>query len=98
MGGVKASEVCDITMELYHYCIQKNIRIQASHIYGQFNTHADALSCRSRDHCYSLPSHILNLISKKLPFTPVIDLFASRLNFELRKYFSEGPAGMPQGL
>ena len=91
MGGVKALEVNEIIIELFNFCMNKNINIQASHICGHFNTQADALSRRSRDHCYSLPSHIFKLICNKMFFSSIIDLFASRLNYKLHNYYSEGP-------
>ena len=91
MGGVIALEVNEIIIELFNFCMNKNINIQASHICGRFNTQADNLSRRSRDHCYSLPSNFFKLIRNKMCFSPIIDLFASRLNFKLHNYYSEGP-------
>ena len=44
MGGVKALEVNEIIIELFNFCMNKNINIQASHICGHFNTPADVLS------------------------------------------------------
>ena len=41
MGGVKALEVNELIIELFNYCINRNINIQASHICGRLNTQAD---------------------------------------------------------
>ena len=91
MGGVRSPEICEIIFELYEFCIARNIRIHASHLAGRFNTHADALSRRSRDHCYSLPKSLFSQLSALISFIPEIDLFASRLNYKIHDYFSEGP-------
>ena len=91
MGSVRSRVICDIIIELYEFCNSRNIRIQASHLAGRFNSHADALSRKSRDHCYSLPSALFSSISDIIPFVPQIDLFASRLNNLVSTYYSEGP-------
>ena len=68
MGGVKALEVNELIIELFNYCINRNINIQASHICGRLNTQDDYLSHRSRDLCYALPPHIFNLFVIKCIF------------------------------
>ena len=91
VGGVRSPDICDIVIELYDFCNSRNIRIQASHLAGRFNSHADALSRKSRDHCYSLPHALFSHILDNISFVPIIDLFASRLNNLLQDYYSEGP-------
>ena len=91
MGGVKNHSISDITKEIYEFCIQKSIHIQASHLCGRLNSRADALSRRSRDHCYSLPLKIFSKLCEIFNFNPEIDLFAFRINNKLPNYFSEGP-------
>ena len=91
MGGVKNPSISDIIKEIYEFCIEKSIRIQASHLCGRLNSRADALSRRPRDHCYSIPLKIFSKLCEIFNFNPEIDLFASRINNKLPNYFSEGP-------
>ena len=76
---------------MYDFCISKEIRIYARFLCGRKNVRADTLSRRPRDHCYSLPNYIFSYICDRIIFSPVIDLFASRINHKLDNYFSEGP-------
>ena len=91
MGGVRSQAICDIILDLYEFCIARDIRIKASHLAGRFNSYADALSRKSRDHCYSLPPDLFSEISAQISFVPQVDLFASRLNYLVSNYYSEGP-------
>ena len=97
MGGVKSQKVTKLIIELYEFCIEKGFRIQATHLSGRLNVQADALSRRSRDHCYSLPSPLFSILCEKISFTPLIDLFASRINTKLKVYFSDGPDPFASG-
>ena len=91
LGGVKNTIISNIIKEIYDFCIFKNLRIQASHLSGRLNSRADSLSRRSRDHCYSIPLKIFKQICNIFSISPLVDLFASRLNNKLPNYFSEGP-------
>ena len=91
LGGVRSEEIFSVISELYDFCIKRNLRIQASHIRGCLNSHADSLSRKTREHSYSIPKDLFSFICDKILFKPVIDLFASRLNHKLPLYFSEGP-------
>ena len=97
MGGVRSPAICDVIFQLYDFCIERNIIIRAAYLCGRLNTHADALSRRTRDHCYALPSHLFSSICDIIPFSPVIDLFASSNNNKLPVYFSEGPDPFASG-
>lgn len=91
LGGVKNTIISNLIKEIYDFCILKSLRIQASHLSGRLNSRADSLSRRSRDHCYSIPLKIFKQICKIFSISPLVDLFASRLNNKLPNYFSEGP-------
>ena len=97
MGGVKSQKVTKLIFELYEICIEKGFRIKATHLSGRLNVQADALSRKSRDHCYSIPSPLFSLLCEKISFTPLIDLFASRINNKLKVYFSDGPDPFASG-
>ena len=96
MGG-RSSEISNIIIDLYEFCIQNEIRIQAMYLCGRKNVRADALSRRPRDHCYSLPPIIFSDLCDRFSFIPVTDLFASRVNHKLPNYFSDGPDPFASG-
>ena len=58
---------------------------------GRLNVRADALSRRARVHAYSIPSKLFDFICNHFQCSPKIDLFASRLNFKVSNYISQGP-------
>ena len=91
LGGVKNTIISNIIKEIYDFCILNSLSIQASHLSGRLNSRADSLSRRSRDHCYSIPLKFFKQICNIFSISPLVDLFASRLNNKLPNYFSEGP-------
>ena len=97
LGGVRSREVSDLTIEIYNFCIARNLAIRASFLRGRSNTRADALSRLPRSHCYSLPPHLFDLICSHFDLHPEIDLFASRQNYKLPRYFSLGPDPLAEG-
>ena len=96
LGGVKSQEVSDLMIELYNFCLVRNLSIKASFLRGRCNNRADALSRRSRTHCYSLPSDLFLDICKYFNINPVIDLFADRHNMKIPRFFSESPDPLAQ--
>ena len=90
-GGVRSSTITNLVFELYEFCLARNILIKASFLKGRFNSRADALSRRADYHSYSLPSSLFLYLCNSFTIFPEIDLFASRLNYKLNIYFSEGP-------
>ena len=90
-GGVRSPDITDLVVELYDFCLLRGISIKASYLEGRRNVRADALSRRSRDHCYSLPSHLFLHFCSHFNISPLIDLFASRENAKLNCYISDGP-------
>ena len=89
--GGRSPHIFEVMCDIFQFCIDHRIRLVASHLSGRLNTHADELSRRSRDHAYALPSSLFSFICDIIPFTPVVDLFASRLNHKLPAYYSAGP-------
>ena len=54
-GGTASKILCDLAIELWEFCIHRNIFISASHISGESNVRADELSRRSNsEHSYFL--------------------------------------------
>ena len=92
MGSMKSFELDDLAKELWHWAIAKDIFLTASHIPGRFNVEADEES-RKGDQSpeWMLNPQVYRGVVSKLKFNPKIDLFASRLNFQLKPFASFRP-------
>ena len=91
LGGVRSPVISNLIIELYEFCLPRKITIKASFLKGRLNARADALSRRSRDHCYALPQTLFSLFCSNFDLSPSIDLFATRDNCKLENYYSDGP-------
>ena len=88
-GGSCSARLCHLALELWNFCIQRNIMIQAIHIPGVENTEADKLSRMPfNDHSYYLSQNTFDNIQRLVPFQLSIDCFASRLNYKLPTFIS----------
>ena len=88
-GGSCSARMCSIALNLWSFCISRNIMINSLYISSVKNKKADSLSRMScNDHSYFLPQSIFNDIQSSLPFFLTNDYFASRLNYKLPIYFS----------
>ena len=91
MGGMGNSKMNALAIDIWQFAIDNNLWLSASFIPGRDNTDADTgsrlLNVRTE---WSLPVPLFDAICSRL-FTPTIDLFASRLNAKLDKYFSWTP-------
>lgn len=90
MGSCKA-KLNEIIREVWEFCIQRNLKLTASHIPGIENSIADELSRKHKTELeWKLNPGIFELLSKRFgPFD--MDLFASRVNFQLKPYVSWNP-------
>ena len=82
-GGTRSPSLCLATWELLKWCVQRRTSLQASHLAGEKNTLADALS-RGRiiPTEWSIHPSIVKQVFNILGF-PHVDLFASHLNNKL---------------
>lgn len=88
-GGTTSKVLCDLAIELWKFCIHRNLCISASHISGVSNDRADELSRRSSsEHSYFLLQDVFDSLSEFLSFPLSLDCFASRLNNKLPKFIS----------
>ena len=88
-GGTTSKVLCDLALELWAFCIHRNICIFSSHISGVSNERADELSRRSSsEHSYFLLQEMFDAMCHSLSFPLVLDCFASRLNNKLAKFIS----------
>ena len=92
MGSMKSIELDDLAKQLWQWAIAKDILLTASHIPGRFNVEADEES-RKGDQSpeWMLNPQVYRDVISKLKFNPKIDLFASRLNFQLKPFVSFRP-------
>ena len=88
-GGSCSTRLCSLALELWNFCIARNIMVQALHLPGSRNTEADALSrMSSDDESYSLSQSVFDSIYYSLEFSLSVDCFASRLNYKLPLFYS----------
>jgi len=91
-GGSHSSQLNSISIEIWDWCIARNLNLQAVHVAGSDNLLADSLS-RSfpvSNTEWSLDSQVFLRLSAVFG-RPDVDLFASRLNHKLPVYFSWKP-------
>ena len=75
--------------QIWMWCIDHRIWLTVTHIPGKQNTEADRESRVSqRETEWTLQKPLFDSAIKKLGVTPDVDLFASRLNFQLRPYIA----------
>ena len=88
-GGTGCSELCDIALEIWEFCVSRKIFISASHLAGVSNVRADRLSRAEHcEHSYFLTQETFDALASELAFPLTVDCFASRLNFKLPKFIS----------
>ena len=90
-GGPSLSPLCQLSLEIWNWCLARQIMIRAEYLPGSKNTIAD---WESRHHQDSSNWHLCPAVFDTLnhlmgPFT--IDLFASKMNHQLPVYCSWRP-------
>ena len=93
MGTCHSDSCNSIVLEIWEFCISKNIWLTAAHIPGSCNIIADRESrnFRGQDTEWMLNPTLLNKALHTLNFKPQTDFFASRLNRQFKKYGSFRP-------
>ena len=91
--GTSHSKLCNhITFEIWEWCIRHSVWLSIAHIPGVANVLADKASRLNTYHTeWMLSRKIFAKSIAKLGVTPQIDLFASRLNYQLEPYISYQP-------
>jgi hypothetical protein len=91
MGGTQSRPLNQLAVEIWQWCIERNIWISATHIAGKVNVEADRMSRVFHDkHEWQLNKQTFQNILTKFPSLE-IDLFASRVNFQLAQYAAWRP-------
>ena len=91
MGGTKNAILTEIAKEIWHFLLPKNITVTAEYIPSILNKGADFQSRHVEDSSqWKLLPSIFHKIRKRWG-CPIVDLFASRLSFQVPQYFSWKP-------
>ena len=91
LGGTHSKSLCDLALEIWHWCVRRKITLHAVHIPGKMNVVADWESRHMSDYSdWKLDQGVFRNIQIALgPFS--VDLFASFRNAQLERYFSWRP-------
>ena len=91
MGGLKSPSCNQLVLDIWQWCILRNIWLTAAHLPGCQNTEADFRSRHFNDRTeWMLDKGSFQTITYKFG-SPEIDLFASRLNTQVPRYISWMP-------
>ena len=88
MGGIKSVACNGIASKIWEWCEKQNIWLSCAHIAGKDNKIADEKSRKFNDNIeWTLSSKVFEKICEKLG-SPDVDLFATRLNTQVKKFCS----------
>lgn len=92
MGGSRSESCCKIARQIWLWCIKREIWLTAVHLPGSLNTEADRASRVFNDRTeWTLNPSIFKNLANQFSVQPTIDLFASRLNYQIKPYISWKP-------
>ena len=90
-GGTHSWQMNHLAMQIWKWCIERQIFLTAEHLPGVLNQEADEESRTIRDRCdWMLHPLLFSQIKEKMGPLEV-DMFASRLTHQLPRYFSWRP-------
>ena len=85
--GSMKTPLNNITRDIWLFAIERGIWLSSEHIKGKDNTQADGESRANPDTEWKLKRTVFQAITDKFG-VPTIDLFASRVNCQVPRYFS----------
>ena len=92
MGSTKSLDNDKVACQIWEWAIHQGVWLTATHIPGILNEAADAESRKAEARTeWMLNKNDFKLIILQLQFTPILDLFASRLNAQLPSFVSYRP-------
>ena len=92
MGTSHSCQLNALCKQIWEWCSLRHLWISAAHIPGKANTEADLESRQNRSETeWMLDKELLSKSLKTLNFTPEIDMFASRINAQFRRYVAYRP-------
>ena len=88
LGGTVSAQATILARELWMWCLERDILLTAQHLPGKENIRTDTESRVMKDHFnWMLKPSIFQWVLDRFPYLE-IDLFASRLTFQLPSFFS----------
>ena len=92
MGGSKSHKCNMLAIHIWQWAIARHVWLSVEHIAGVLNQEADTES-RDRNNSgeWALSQQIFDYILNFFEVIPTIDLFATRINFKIRKFVSWFP-------
>ena len=98
-GRTQSPSLCRLALDVWEWCRQHEIFLVASHLSGDRNVLADALSRGIHRHPteWTLHNAVTSAIFQRWP-TPHVDLFASEKNHKLPVFFSIRPSPSSSGV
>ena len=90
-GGTVSKELVSLTRDLWMWCLERNIHIQAQHLPGIMNDVADRELRSMKDRSDWKLNRSIFLEINEIYGPLEVDLFASRLTNQCRRYFSWRP-------
>lgn len=91
MGGSHSESCNDVANCIWSWGLQRNLWLSAAHLPGSQNIEADRASRIFDDNTeWKLHSDIFQMVTEKF-FMPTIDLFASRINYQVSPYVAWHP-------
>ena len=88
MGGTKSQTLCHFSKLIWDFLLSKGITITVEYLPGILNIRADFQSRTVQDSSeWKLHPEVFQQVCQKFE-TPEIDLFASRVSHQVRKYFA----------
>ncbi len=92
MGGCKSLPCLRIALRIWNWAIERRIWLSIAHVPGLENTRADSQSREFNDKTeWKLQEAVFQDICAVFGVYPTIDLFASRLNYQLPRFVSWNP-------
>uniref|UniRef100_A0A914VC37 Reverse transcriptase domain-containing protein n=1 Tax=Plectus sambesii TaxID=2011161 RepID=A0A914VC37_9BILA len=90
-GGTASRELSNLAVEIWEWCLERNISLQAIHLPGVLNTIADLESRSMREASeWQLDPSLAQVLYERL-LQCSVDLFATRNNAQLPLFFSWRP-------
>ena len=97
MGGTRSQALCHLVIELWEWCLDRQIILHAEHLPGSLNFRADFERHHSDSSDWRLHHQVFNVLNQQFgPFST--DLFASFQNTHLEHYFSWKPDPQAAGM
>ena len=92
MGTSHSPNLNTLVKTIWDWCISNHIWLTVARIPGKENIEADFESRKCRRNTeWSLDKKLFQQACKKLEFIPNIDLFASRINYQVKPFISYHP-------